>query len=155
MPCGESFGGGLGGHKDMAAGWFASRQSKGRAGTVAVEGMKVHHPVFVGDDVSVFAHLVRVGTTSMTIDVEAWRRARHSEESHRVTQAKFVRSEEHTSELQSLMRISYAVFCLKKKYISDHTPINHSLRLKTKNNLTITQLQQIFFIPHYNIETHI
>src|SRR3546814_5589098 len=28
---------------------------------------------------------------------------------------RFVRSEEHTSELQSLMRISYAVFCLKKK----------------------------------------
>src|SRR3546814_8550087 len=32
------------------------------------------------------------------------------------------RSEEHTSELQSLMRISYAVFCLKKKnYIIEHT----------------------------------
>src|SRR3546814_2265279 len=30
------------------------------------------------------------------------------------------RSEEHTSELQSLMRISYAVFCLKKKKISNH-----------------------------------
>src|SRR3546814_4679368 len=30
-------------------------------------------------------------------------------------QAEIVRSEEHTSELQSLMRISYAVFCLKKK----------------------------------------
>src|SRR3546814_10456933 len=30
------------------------------------------------------------------------------------------RSEEHTSELQSLMRISYAVFCLKKKTNSDH-----------------------------------
>src|SRR3546814_2179420 len=30
------------------------------------------------------------------------------------------RSEEHTSELQSLMRISYAVFCLKKKTISRH-----------------------------------
>src|SRR3546814_3903724 len=30
------------------------------------------------------------------------------------------RSEEHTSELQSLMRISYAVFCLKKKKISSH-----------------------------------
>src|SRR3546814_7660178 len=29
--------------------------------------------------------------------------------------AQFFRSEEHTSELQSLMRISYAVFCLKKK----------------------------------------
>src|SRR3546814_3397734 len=32
-----------------------------------------------------------------------------------------VRSEEHTSELQSLMRISYAVFCLKKKKKSVHT----------------------------------
>src|SRR3546814_1274280 len=31
------------------------------------------------------------------------------------------RSEEHTSELQSLMRISYAVFCLKKKIINYHT----------------------------------
>src|SRR3546814_10480313 len=31
-----------------------------------------------------------------------------------------VRSEEHTSELQSLMRISYAVFCLKKKNILKH-----------------------------------
>src|SRR3546814_5975025 len=31
-----------------------------------------------------------------------------------------VRSEEHTSELQSLMRISYAVFCLKKKKIKKH-----------------------------------
>src|SRR3546814_5290047 len=35
--------------------------------------------------------------------------------------ADFVRSEEHTSELQSLMRISYAVFCLKKK--KDYTPL--------------------------------
>src|SRR3546814_5347063 len=32
------------------------------------------------------------------------------------------RSEEHTSELQSLMRISYAVFCLKKKNKDDNTP---------------------------------
>src|SRR3546814_4394820 len=32
----------------------------------------------------------------------------------------FVRSEEHTSELQSLMRISYAVFCLKKKKTTSH-----------------------------------
>src|SRR3546814_3812466 len=33
-----------------------------------------------------------------------------------------VRSEEHTSELQSLMRISYAVFCLKKKINQPHYP---------------------------------
>src|SRR3546814_1758178 len=33
----------------------------------------------------------------------------------------YLRSEEHTSELQSLMRISYAVFCLKKKKTNNHT----------------------------------
>src|SRR3546814_7564381 len=36
------------------------------------------------------------------------------------TSPKRDRSEEHTSELQSLMRISYAVFCLKKKTIHEH-----------------------------------
>src|SRR3546814_10062658 len=36
------------------------------------------------------------------------------------------RSEEHTSELQSLMRISYAVFCLKKKTTSKETTINRA-----------------------------
>src|SRR3546814_5607512 len=37
------------------------------------------------------------------------------------------RSEEHTSELQSLMRISYAVFCLKKKTNKIHTPLIYKL----------------------------
>src|SRR3546814_5455002 len=37
---------------------------------------------------------------------------------------KWTRSEEHTSELQSLMRISYAVFCLKKK--NEKTPLKHN-----------------------------
>src|SRR3546814_4903043 len=43
--------------------------------------------------------------------------------SHRlcVLLAQMLRSEEHTSELQSLMRISYAVFCLKKKNIHTNT----------------------------------
>src|SRR3546814_6030352 len=41
------------------------------------------------------------------------------------------RSEEHTSELQSLMRISYAVFCLKKK--SKHTRINSTAQQQKPN----------------------
>src|SRR3546814_2676052 len=41
-----------------------------------------------------------------------------------------VRSEEHTSELQSLMRISYAVFCLKKQISLQHSPLPKS---STKN----------------------
>src|SRR3546814_3448181 len=43
-----------------------------------------------------------------------------------------VRSEEHTSELQSLMRISYAVFCLKKKKTTKYT-------LKTSDTITSTK----------------
>src|SRR3546814_8663207 len=45
------------------------------------------------------------------------------------------RSEEHTSELQSLMRISYAVFCLKKKKNQHHKP--HNLMLTMTNNYTL------------------
>src|SRR3546814_2852446 len=45
------------------------------------------------------------------------------------------RSEEHTSELQSLMRISYAVFCLKKKNTTYHT-ITHST---TKHQMSAQQ----------------
>src|SRR3546814_4142215 len=47
------------------------------------------------------------------------------------------RSEEHTSELQSLMRISYAVFCLKKKKIVYSTP--HSNTDHTKRRPRIAQ----------------
>src|SRR3546814_2611556 len=54
--------------------------------------------------------------------------------SHRYSNARFevvddAESEEHTSELQSLMRISYAVFCLKKK-------------TKTKNYQNVTDIKQ-------------
>src|SRR3546814_4637971 len=47
---------------------------------------------------------------------------RHREANRRGWRSDYGRSEEHTSELQSLMRISYAVFCLKKKnnYISNN-----------------------------------
>src|SRR3546814_5150382 len=49
-----------------------------------------------------------------------WRRRRSGDYWHR---GRPCRSEEHTSELQSLMRISYAVFCLKKKKHIDNTTV--------------------------------
>src|SRR3546814_5715142 len=51
---------------------------------------------------------------NMRVDVDAFDRGRRLHE----REPAFGRSEEHTSELQSLMRISYAVFCLKKKKIT-------------------------------------
>src|SRR3546814_8607662 len=44
------------------------------------------------------------------------------------------RSEEHTSELQSLMRISYAVFCLKKQKTKTHNLPTHSQQQRLQNN---------------------
>ena len=86
---GDIFGGWLMSLMDNAAGLTAARRSKGRAVTVAMDGMQFHQPVKVGDEVSVYAAIERVGRTSITIAVEAWRRARHQEESIKVTEAKF------------------------------------------------------------------
>src|SRR3546814_1357150 len=52
---------------------------------------------------------------ALDIDAEIQRLQARSDKMLADTYAKLTRSEEHTSELQSLMRISYAVFCLKKK----------------------------------------
>jgi len=88
-PHGDIFGGWLMSLMDSAAGSVAARYSHGRAVTIAVEGMTFHRPVIVGEEGSVVAMLKSVGRTSMKIDVEAGRRARHDDRSYRVTQATF------------------------------------------------------------------
>lgn len=86
---GDIFGGWLMSMMDNAAGLTAARHSKGRAVTVAMDGMVFHKPVKVGDEVSVYCEILRVGRTSMTIAVDAWRRHRHEDEAAQVTEAKF------------------------------------------------------------------
>jgi len=86
---GDIFGGWLLSVMDSAAGLTAARRAKGRAVTVAMDGMVFHQPVKVGDEVSVYTEILRVGRTSLTIEVEAWRRERHSENASKVTEAKF------------------------------------------------------------------
>ena len=88
-PSGDIFGGWLMSQMDLAAGNAAARHSAGRSVTVAVDAMTFDRPVLVGDEVSVYAKIVRTGRSSMTIHVEAWRRPRESHETMRVTQAAF------------------------------------------------------------------
>src|SRR3546814_10349680 len=62
------------------------------------------------------AHLLEVGEDDLDFEVDRFK-VRGLPEKHKTMQEiawAAYRSEEHTSELQSLMRISYAVFCLKK-----------------------------------------
>jgi acyl-CoA thioesterase YciA len=88
-PSGDIFGGWLMAQMDLAAGNAAARRARGRCATVAAQGMVFHRPVRVGDEVSLYAALVRVGRTSMDIHVEAWRRSRDEDEMFKVTEATF------------------------------------------------------------------
>jgi acyl-CoA thioesterase YciA len=89
-PAGDIFGGWLMSQMDLAAGNLAALTARGRAATVAVDGMRFHQPVKVGDEVSLFANITSRGRTSMHIHVTAWRRGREQERSEKVTCATFV-----------------------------------------------------------------
>jgi acyl-CoA thioesterase YciA len=86
---GDIFGGWLVSLMDSGAGLVASKHARGRAVTVAMDGMQFLLPVKVGDEVSVYGEIKHVGRTSMTIAVEAWRRHRTELEEVKVTEAVF------------------------------------------------------------------
>ncbi len=88
-PDGDIFGGWLMAQMDLAAGNVAARTARGRAATIAVEHIEFLRPVRVGDEVTLYAGLESVGRTSMKIYVEAWRRARESDKTEKVTEAGF------------------------------------------------------------------
>ena len=69
---GDIFGGWLLSQMDIGGGVFASKIAKSRTVTVAIEAMNFRKSVYVGDLVSVYANLVRVGRTSITVHLEAW-----------------------------------------------------------------------------------
>src|SRR5687768_6620343 len=88
-PAGDIFGGWLMAQMDLAAGNVAARRARGRCATIAVERITFLSPVKVGDEVTVYAELIAVGRTSMRFQVSAWRRARDSDTSTKVTEAQF------------------------------------------------------------------
>jgi acyl-CoA thioesterase YciA len=88
-PAGDIFGGWLMAQMDLAAGSAAARRARGRCATVAADSMVFHSPVFVGDEVSLYADIVRVGRTSLSIRIEAWRRSRDGDDCFKVTEATF------------------------------------------------------------------
>ena len=69
---GDIFGGWLLSQMDIGGGVFVTKLAKSRTVTVAIEAMNFRKAVYVGDLVSVYANLVRVGRTSITVHLEAW-----------------------------------------------------------------------------------
>src|SRR5713101_3063099 len=66
-PHGDIFGGWLLSQMDLAGGTAATRRAKGRTVTVAVTAMTFHRPVFIGDEVTCYATIIKVGRTSITV----------------------------------------------------------------------------------------
>jgi acyl-CoA thioesterase YciA len=69
---GDIFGGWVMSQVDIAAGVVAARRARGRVATVAVNSFQFKQPVYVGDLVSFYADIVRVGTTSITVNVDVY-----------------------------------------------------------------------------------
>jgi acyl-CoA thioesterase YciA len=88
-PHGDIFGGWLLSQMDLAGGTVATRRAKGRTATVAITGMSFHRPVFIGDEVTCYARIVRIGTTSITVKVESWVRRGTGDEQIGVTEGVF------------------------------------------------------------------
>ncbi len=90
-PEGDIFGGWLLAHMDLAGATPAFELAQGRCVTIALDGMVFHQPVAVGDEVSIYARVVKTGRTSIRVHVEAWKRPRNQAhaESVRVTEGVF------------------------------------------------------------------
>ena len=69
---GDVFGGWIMSQVDMAGSLLAIRRAGGRVATVAVNNFVFKHPVFIGDIVSFYAEITKVGRTSITVDVAVY-----------------------------------------------------------------------------------
>jgi len=69
---GDIFGGWIMSQVDIAGGVLAARHARGRVATVAVNSFQFKQPVFIGDVLSFYADVVRVGNTSITVNVEVY-----------------------------------------------------------------------------------
>lgn len=86
---GDIFGGWMMSQMDLAGGVAAVQRARGRVVTVAVEAMTFHLPVNVGDLVSCYAEVTRVGKSSMTVKIDAWVQRRIGRHMERVTSGHF------------------------------------------------------------------
>ena len=84
---GDIFGGWIMSQVDIAGSIPAIELAQGRVATIAVNSFVFKQPVMIGDVVSFYARVVRVGRTSITVDVEVYARRRELKEEVKVTEA--------------------------------------------------------------------
>jgi len=85
---GDIFGGWIMAQVDIAGGVLAARHARGRVATIAVNAFQFKQPVFIGDVLSFYGEIVRVGNTSITVNVEVYAQRNPSDvETVKVTEA--------------------------------------------------------------------
>ena len=87
---GDIFGGWVLSQMDVAGGIVAARRAQGRVATVAISDMTFHEPIKVGDVVTIYGDVTRVGTTSVTVKLETLVQRRLDPRPIKVTQGNFV-----------------------------------------------------------------
>ncbi len=87
---GDIFGGYVLSQMDIAGGLVAGERARGRVATVAIDAMKFIRPVRVGDILCIYGNVARVGTTSVSVALEAWALRHGTGERRKVTEGLFV-----------------------------------------------------------------
>lgn len=89
-PNGDIFGGWVLAQMDLAGAVPAVKRARGRVATVAIDAMRFHRPIFIGDLVSCYAQIVSEGATSMQVRVETWVERSAGDEVMKVTEGMFI-----------------------------------------------------------------
>ena len=89
-PNGDIFGGWVLAQMDLAGGVVAAQRAGGRMVTVAVEAMRFHAPIAIGDLVTCYAWVRKTGRTSITVAIETWARRRRGPVEVKVTEGTFI-----------------------------------------------------------------
>ena len=87
---GDIFGGWVLSQMDIAGGAMAARVARGRVATVAITAMTFVQPIKVGDMVSIYGKVAKIGRTSITIDLETVVQRRNDATEIRVTHGTYV-----------------------------------------------------------------
>lgn len=89
-PAGDIFGGWVMAQMDLAAGIRAGERARCRVVTAAVKEMAFQRPVKIGDTLSIYTELTRIGRTSLTLQVEAWVNRSRIGNKEKVTEGTFI-----------------------------------------------------------------
>ena len=86
---GDIFGGWLVAQMDLAGSIIAIQRANARVTTVAIDKMVFHKPVHIGNTISCYGKILRVGNTSLAIKIEVWKVGLYTNEAQSVTEGIF------------------------------------------------------------------